>query len=191
MSHVNHEAKLVFIHVPKVAGTAISNSKLVGGGSGHAGADVLCVKHPEYFSFGFVRSPYDRLVSAFHAARQHAVKWQKLGDLTFGKFVEALRENENLIGPHTRSQWTFLCDKKGELLVDFVGRYERLAFDWHLLSDEPLKVRNNSKHQTWHTYYNPRLMQIVENVYAKDFELFGYEPLSGYVRQHRRPRNET
>ena len=188
MSHINHEKRLIFVHIPKVAGTAISNSSLVGGGNGHAGADVLVPKHPDYFSFAFVRSPYDRLVSAYHAAKQHAVTWQQVGNMPFPDYIKALRDNENLIGPHTRNMRSFVCDKAGNLLVKFVGRYERLGFDWHLLSDEPLRQFNTSKHAKWWTYYTPELLEVVEQVYADDFEFFGYERLSSRARQHRRPR---
>lgn len=64
--------KCIFIHVPKVAGSSIerviyqTDKWLVG----HVKASDYMKfdkdKFDSYFSFGFVRNPYDRVVSAYH-----------------------------------------------------------------------------------------------------------------------------
>ena len=106
------------------------------------------------FSFAFVRHPFDRIQS-FYAylgmmvdRRQgpglrnllYAMPFFERGDplrwpaiqayLATGGFSEFIRHPAFLADPGARSQHAMLADGDGRVLVDFVGRFERLAADF-------------------------------------------------------------
>src|SRR5690606_38778886 len=65
------EHNAIFVHVPKCAGSSIAQQRPIA--AWHFSAAVLAKHDPAFwnraFTFGFVRDPYDRLVSAFHYLR--------------------------------------------------------------------------------------------------------------------------
>ncbi len=78
-----------------------------------------------YFKFSFVRNPWDRIVSEYKY-RRHPVridfKTYLFKHLPAPGWTDAYR--------HIVPQHDFLHDESGRLLVDFVGRYERLQHDF-------------------------------------------------------------
>lgn len=182
MSHINKQYEHIFIHVPKCAGTSMERFPFVGG-SGHATARSLRVRpYRHYYCWGFVRHPADRLVSVYHAAKQHAAKWPKAESCeTFAEFVHKLQDDKRLVGEHTMPMTHFTCDRDGQLLLDFVGRYERLVAHWldvcKLIGvpQQPLPHRNTTKHAAAPTYYTKQLYEMVVGIYEDDFLTFRYQ----------------
>lgn len=180
MSIINHQYRHVFIHVPKTAGTSMERQPWVGGNS-HAPASQLVAEAPEnYFSWGFVRHPCDRLLSFYSAAIQHSPTWP---EVEAAESFEALVLSLSLDGrlpPGTTPQWRFLCDRDGWLLVDFVGRFERLNADWATVCrrvgvpETRLPHRNASRHAPWREVYSDEMIAAAQKCYRRDFEIFGY-----------------
>lgn len=137
----------------------------------------------EYFTFGFVRNPWARVVSEFHWRRQGR-SWHGLKFWTdFTKFVYALRDGWDYVGDGERHVWPqarYLADADGNVLVKHVGRMEGFKNEFQELQDlidshvSPGK-RNKSKHKNYLEYYTPELAKIVGEVYAEDVEIFGYK----------------
>jgi chondroitin 4-sulfotransferase 11 len=152
----------------------------------HATArEVLALLPPEcagYFSFAFVRNPWDRMVSVFchqdpHLAMQAAAAGVDLPSLTFGQFLDAAR---SLAHVHLLPQVQFIHDERGTCLVDFLGRFERLAQDFALIKerlgiDADLACHNRSSHEDYRSYYDNHSRRLVEEMYREDIEAFGYE----------------
>jgi hypothetical protein len=89
----------------------------------------------EYFKFAFVRNPWDRAVSEYkyqHYPRMFDFKtflfkhWARSESVEGGSFESRV---------HRTPQCQFLYDKKGKCLVDFIGRYERLASDFATVAE--------------------------------------------------------
>jgi len=128
------------------------------------------------FKFGFVRNPYDWIVSMYSFLQQatdHRHN-QMILDMTFSEFVD-FEIKRNL-----RHQHLFLCDKQGELVVDFVGRFEQLENNFKTITDRlNLDVRlphvNASKRKDYRVYYTPEIQDKVAKHWHKDISLFGYE----------------
>ena len=78
-----------------------------------------------YFKFAFVRNPWDRVVSEYHY-RRHA-RLYSFKEFLFEHFP---RPSWADAWCHVIPQYDFLYDANGKRLVDFVGRYERLAADF-------------------------------------------------------------
>ena len=152
---------------------------------------LALLKDNDYYRFGFVRNPLDRLLSCY---AQKIVYYQReLGmapllwrygktfhkDMTFAEFVEAVSGIPDRISDiHFRSQHTFFYHR-GELMVDFVGHFETLQDDWNSLRgrfDLPaLPHQNKSRHVDYREAYTPELAAIAAKRYARDIELFGYQ----------------
>ena len=93
-----------------------------------------------YFSFAIVRNPWDRLVSAYTYALKYPMtpKHKFVNELgSFEKYIKWQCGNNNIL------QKDFICSVDGELLVDFVGRFENLEEDnealWEALRNNELK----------------------------------------------------
>lgn len=137
------------------------------------------------FSFAFVRNPLERLVSAYSsqmaADPSEKTIFQRHGipyDAGFPEFVEIIASlpDEECDG-HVRSQHTFVADADG-VLVDYLGRFERLHEDWAPLVERlglpALPRRNVSKHVPYTEMYKPALARLAAARYRRDIELFGY-----------------
>jgi hypothetical protein len=152
-------------------------------------------RYPDYWRFAFVRNPWDRLVSCY------AEKIRADGDeenfvggvskvllsygvfragMSFEEFVDAVVAiPEEEAEPHFHSQHEFLTDRSGNLLVDFVGRFENLEDDFRKVRDRlqasvELPHLLPSRRQPYQDYYDGRLRALVARRYRKDIELFGY-----------------
>ena len=151
---------LIFIHVPKCAGTSIIeamravDSSVKHGHSkwsDHVMRDIT-TKKPT--SFGIVRNPWDRVFSCYNYARKSSSYWHGKGGIygvhrdyellskyNFKDCIKILYKNRRLLDkpPHDRPHFQHNWDKqhpylykKHELQVDHVLRFERIdeVADW-------------------------------------------------------------
>lgn len=206
---ISHQHCVVFIHIPKTAGTSIEYALSMHGNvrdvgiRPHAGAQVKTelyanqqqhymasqirkhvgeATYSRYFSFAFVRNPWDRVVS--EAAWDNGRSLREKTPLTkekFEKYVARLQHMPLDRNPHTRPQYRYVCDASGQqIIVDFVGRFETLAQDWATLCAKldvnlTLPTRMKSYHRDYRQYYTPETKRIVAKLYAKDIALFKYK----------------
>jgi chondroitin 4-sulfotransferase 11 len=146
-------------------------------------------KYEEYFKFAFVRNPWSRLVSCYSdkfVGEARGLRAFRGGPmipkgLTFAEFVDIVSdipdEKANL---HFASQYRTLCGPDGELIPDFVGRFENLVEDFrHVaerIGDPVLKLPHihRSGSNSYREYYDRELESRVRERYIRDIELFGY-----------------
>ena len=80
----------------------------------------------QFYKFAFVRNPWSRLVSEFH--------YRELEPATsFADFVrQSLAYTDDFLdlARHVMPQSNYVCDRDGQIIVDFVGRFETLADDF-------------------------------------------------------------
>lgn len=184
---------LLFIHVPKVAGTSIEQAIYDTDRwlSGHCYAlDYYKENREEFrrlFSFGFVRNPYDRLVSAFLYLKKGGGSFddflfsqETLIDLDFKEFVFELQKNPKLLSwIHFQPQHLFLCDEEKKILVKYVGKYESIQEDFFTICQKNnmkkiLPNTNTNPHINYTFYYDKETAKIVSEIYDDDFKIFGY-----------------
>ena len=148
------------------------------------------------FKFSFVRNPWDRLVSWWSMidnARNHVDQDQPPNSFfgyvlkrakTFEDFL--LRCDDEIVDSDGhkwifRNQIDYLVDDAGSLIVDFVGRFERLQEDFNEISyrlgrsPTTLPWTNNSRHASYTEYYTPATAEIVARRYSRDVAQFGYQ----------------
>lgn len=133
-----------------------------------------------YFKFGFVRNPWDRVVSLY-LRREGA---QMAGTTSFEEFVSWIRYSSSTSihpVPHV-NQLDWFVDPSGNLLVDFIGKFENLSDDWSYVSkqlglDHPLPhVKKNPKRKKHYTaFYTGETKRIIGEKFKTDIEYFGYD----------------
>lgn len=129
------------------------------------------------FKFTFVRNPFDRAVSFYEyskGARKDPSSVQYgLPDL--GSFDEWFHEEQ------PRGQLHYVTDANGELMVDYVGKYENLRADVSHICRRmkifPTRIPhlNKSSRGRYQDYFTPELRREAESLYAGELDTFGYE----------------
>ncbi|HLF89697.1 MAG TPA: sulfotransferase family 2 domain-containing protein [Anaerolineales bacterium] len=138
----------------------------------------------DYFKFSFVRNPWDWFVSQhFYNLDKNGVamdinaRLRKRDILETYEFLKMYRGNRNA---ESAFQHSFLCNNKNEVLVDFVGRFERFRDDFQEIqnrihTNSVLPHLNSSKHKDYRFYFNDESRSIIAELYKVDIELFGYD----------------
>jgi hypothetical protein len=139
--------------------------------------DMLSKKtYESFYKFIFVRNPWDWQVSLFHYILDHP-------EHNLHEMVSAMKGYEEFVhwrvGRKVKGQKRLITDENGNLIVDFVGRYERLADDFkHVCDtigvDARLPHLNKSDHRDYRSYYNDEMIEMISNGYREDIEFFGY-----------------
>lgn len=187
--------KTIFIHIPKTAGISVVLSLYGGNVSmSHTRLRMFRLLFTEqefdsFYKFAFVRHPADRLVSAFNflkgggiTAEDRAFADAQLAPYDdFSSFVRSWLSPANIYSYiHFVPQHDFVTIR-GKLAVDYLGRFETLAEDYEHIRQatgigEPLKQYNMRNDAKALPEIAPDVRRIIEKVYEKDFELFGYRP---------------
>jgi len=136
---ISNELELIFIHIPKNAGTAITNSKTAKFFSGgHQSAKEIMNQYPkewnQYFKFAVVRNPWDRVVSNYEYAIMEKSYWHHISEnnpgaahfdyhtlknKTFEDCVNLLYKNrESLRHQGWSPQYVWISDNDKNVLVD-------------------------------------------------------------------------
>ena len=184
---LSHEARFIWYRVAKV-GTRTILAHLRAGPFNLDVEQAFGVKvspdiATEYFSFAFVRNPWERLVSCYknkieHQQAPHMI--EKLhGSTNFEDFVKFVTQQDlTQCDPHFRLQ-SELIDLN---TVNFIGRHERFANDlleiFSILNiqHEKLFEKNTSgAGEELNEFYTPNLIDKVAKAYKKDIQCFGYE----------------
>ncbi len=79
----------------------------------------------------------------------------------------------------TFTQTSCLVDESGNLLVDFVGKFENLDQDFQSICQKvgisaSLPHINKSKRTNYQDYYDAETRDLTARLYAEDIERFGY-----------------
>jgi hypothetical protein len=81
---------------------------------------------------------------------------------------------------HAHIQKDFVYSPEGELLVDFIGRFENLDSDFQAICARigvpaVLPHVNISNHVAYQHYYDSESEELIRQTFAPDISLFGYE----------------
>ena len=206
---ISHEHRFLFVHIYKNAGTSITrallpyatnmrlyqiDSQLRRFGASlpfytnprpydwHITASELVTKmgwinYKAYFSFAVVRNPWDWQVSLYSYTLQAPHHHQHALVRNLGSFPEYIRWR---CSQEVRYQRDFIYSKDGELLVNFVGRFEHLEADFQTLCScigisAQLPRRNASNRTQYRDYYDDASAELVRQAFEPDIGLFGYD----------------
>jgi hypothetical protein len=139
----------------------------------YVGAEVV----DGYFSFAFVRNPFDRFVSYCSFMTRESGAFDRDPRGTMRRIAFELRPMQHI---HFQPQYTLLTDEHGRLSVDYVGRVEQLQHGYDEvcsrigIPSRPLDRVNASRRGDYRGYYDPQLIDSVAALYRRDLELFDY-----------------
>ena len=138
------------------------------------------------FKFAFVRNPWDLQVSSFHHIRRERPQFLA-GHENFEGFLRWKLDPERPYQYHLDTsielQSDYLIDLQGNLVMDFVGRYERLEADFAEackrigIAQPELahKRRAKDRERDYRSYYSTETVELVAKHFERDIELLGYE----------------
>lgn len=187
-----HSRRCIFIEIQKTASSSIRSELGAQAGADHRTASEIqqrigAALWNSYFSFAFVRNPWDRLVSAYFYRRSGGNQsptdrqWAQRYPARFQDFCHALEEFTSLPGEHMfRSQTSWLTSLPEISPVRYVGRYETLQQDWHhvcMLTGipfRPLPHLKKSTHDDYRLCYNETTRELIAARYQDDIRQFGY-----------------
>ncbi len=137
------------------------------------------------FKFAFVRNPWDLQVSSYHHIRRERPQLiERVRD--FEQFIDWKLDPERPYQYHLdtsiESQLDYLVGLDGEMLVDFVGRYENLAEDFERVAHRigapglslPHRRRAAGRAKDYRDYYSDRTAALVADRFRRDIEAFEY-----------------
>src|SRR5262249_246403 len=131
-----------------------------------------------YFKFGFVRNPWDRTVSLYK--RREGM--QLRDNMTFEEFVEWIQFSSSTClhpMPH-RNQLDWFVDPHGNVIADYIGKFETLQTDWQHISaklginTQLPHLNENPSERHYTDYYTPRTRRIIADRFHVDIEYFNY-----------------
>ena len=128
-----------------------------------------------FFKFTFVRNPWDWQVSLYHYILEHPENQGHAETKEMGSFRNFVFSREKL----SFTQTSCLVDENGNLLVDFVGKFENLDEDFRSICQKVgisarLPHINKSKRTDYRDYYDAETREVTARLYAEDIERFGY-----------------
>ncbi len=156
--------------------------------------EVRALLSPEvfdsYFTFAFVRNPWDWQVSLYHYMLKATDHYQHELAKSFAGFDAYIRWR---VDKEVRLQKAFVTDEDGRMIVDFVGRMECVDEDFahvcRTVGLPPIRLphKNRSRHRDYRGYYSDETREMVARAFAEDIDAFGYT-FDGLVRRPRAAR---
>lgn len=137
------------------------------------------------FKFAFVRNPWDLQVSSYYHLKRERPQLLE-GRESFEAFTRWKLDPARPYQYHLDTAITplsdYLCDLRGQLLTDYIGRYERLQEDWDQICRRigvptpllPHKRQATDRQKDYRSYYSAELAERVGAYFARDVELLGY-----------------
>lgn len=142
----------------------------------------------KYFKFAFVRNPYTQALSAwlFHEKKwsilndNMATNQKKITKEKFIKWLKLIKNKKSYYYDKFPASKIYTIDDK--IAVDYIGKFENLEKDISnikkilKLPKEKFKLEHTKKNKSKINikYYNKESIELVKEIWKKDFELFNY-----------------
>jgi chondroitin 4-sulfotransferase 11 len=184
-----NKEKLIFIHIPKTAGTSIkklflndNDFSLLTNLKKHE--PIYNIKknnindYNKYKKFAIVRNPYDRIVSSYFFLQKMNIK----------NFFQTIEFNEWIKNPCKHpckllpGLTKYLLLAPQYLWIDEtvnILKYENLNKELNTFLNKKVNLPkiNNSIHEHYLNYYNNKSLNIIYHRYKEDFKKFNYKKL--------------
>jgi len=184
------DVKTIFIHVQRTGGSSIIQlfhkyfqyrTKFTPQHGNYLTEDARFIeKHPDYFIFGFVRNPWERMLSWYsliHKASPLPFEQEKERFERFLMSFDTMIEDDNTFhfnqldyfpDPDTASNEVYLCRYE-----NFQSETEKI-FSRFDITIPKIERSNNTQKKNYRDYYTDIGKKIIQENCARDIEYFHY-----------------
>jgi len=192
--HIVGEKNLIFLHIPRTAGTSIADWLLSNKGNSHY---AQWETHPKLStvlenripctSFTVVRNPWDRMISLYFYMRNISINknsnWIKMNNITHNtipSFEEWVCNIDDRLMPE--EYWFKESTPQVDWIdreIDIIIRYENLKEDFIKIQQEfktaiELPYLNSSGRSDYADYYNDSTKKLVGKIFEADIDEWKY-----------------
>lgn len=189
---INHEKKLIFIHIPKNAGTSIIKAM----GIENLYMDKTIEEYKEHYQdywnkykkFTVVREPIDRFISAYKFARMDESGWfsatgqeglekhqhyELCNQMDINEYTKYIYNNPEQFNRWIIPQTFIISNKNNKLEIDYYVRYENLLEDLKKIGINKIETLNKSKiYDTSKIILNENSIKKLYEIYEIDYKNF-------------------
>ena len=176
----------VFIHINKTGGTSIE--KALGVHFEHRTAqekvkELGRSRWDKKYTFAFIRNPWDKVVSHYHYRIKNnqtnlgnnPIGFSEWVKRAYGEQDPMYYNNPKMFMP--QSDW--VIDGRGEIIVNFIGRFEKLEEDFNTVcksinKQATLPHIKSSKRTDYRDYYDDESLKIITDWFREDIKRFEY-----------------
>ena len=193
---ISDKHKLIFIHIPKNAGTTITNT-LEMSDIGHHGWQYYKSKYPQkwdsYTKISVVRNPWDRVVSCYEYAKMEDSYWHStngksragkhldydlLKDVLFKDCLTILKNTPQKLRHQGWANQSNYIYNGNKLMVNYVLDVNEIDSKLSKILNQKINIPkiNVSNQNNYKDYYkNDEMVKIVGNFYNRDMEHFNFK----------------
>lgn len=137
-------------------------------------------QYRDYFTFGFTRNPWARIVSWYSVLHKNDPKSLAEEQARLEAFIESDAMIDNKTQYFHYNSLDYFSDKDGKLLVDNIFSYENLEQDVLQLLRQlnfPIvstSIINETRKKNYCDLYTDKSRQLIATKCRKDIEYFGY-----------------
>lgn len=141
--------------------------------------ELTKTEYETFYKFTFVRNTWDRIYSYYLSIiRDEIVRkiYNIKTDCSFKHFIEHFLDHKNF------NQLNYIKDIKGNISVDYIGRFENLQNDFDAIC-KILKIEDTelpkllvfNKVKDYTQFYNHETMELVYKLYKDEIDYFDFE----------------
>lgn len=188
---ISHSSKFIFIHIQRTGGSTLINllSKQLGEnvkivtqhGNTKSAELALILDNRDYFSFAFVRNPWDRILSWYLLINKQNLgslehereKYQKFLEMDFAAVPGDIDFHYN--------QLDYISNDKGVILTNKLYRFENYEAEVGAMFKElnlpmiDIPKMNATWSRNYQDYYTERSKELIAEKCKKDIDYFGYK----------------
>jgi hypothetical protein len=145
----------------------------------------------KYFSFCFVRNPWDRFVSSYFFLKHGGIN-KRADKKSYDTYIKPYKTFKDLVmnidedkanlftQQHFAPQMNYIVDDHEDVVVDFIGRFENIDEDFGVVCKKigipsvNLPLLNTSHHQPYWEYYDDESQEMIARKYNREISYFNY-----------------
>lgn len=195
---INHEKKLIFIHIPKNAGTSIIKF-LCNDNNDNIFIDKNIIEYKkhyknyweEYLKFTVIRDPVSRFISTYKFSRMRESGWFSAtgkeslpkhshydicNSMNINEYASYIYNNPDNLNIWTIPQSFIILNDKNKIEIDYFVRYESLLEDLKKIGINKIDKLNSSKiEDESQIQLTKKTISILHNIYDIDYQNFCYK----------------